>query len=106
MALADYEGRTPASDPRLTVQHVTHHRRWSPERTARDTCTACGTEFDLVDRHVLVRVDPGDPVVDATGTRSESPPARRRHFCDEACVAAWVGDRGPSSATAAESSQP
>lgn len=102
MALADYEGRTPASEPHLTVQHATHHRRWSPEQTARDSCETCGASFDLRNRHVLVRVDDDR---DDRDVRAADGNADRRYFCGEDCVAAWVGDRDAPGADA-ESTRP
>jgi endogenous inhibitor of DNA gyrase (YacG/DUF329 family) len=83
MDLESYEGVSPPRDPSLTVEHVTHHRRWSPNRESTGTCPNCGSEFELADRHVLVTL---------TGDESESD---RHYFCSKGCVGEWLdGDAG------------
>ncbi|MFC3478790.1 DUF7576 family protein [Halobacterium litoreum] len=79
MDLTEYEGASPATDASATVEHVTHHRRWSPKRESRDDCPNCGEEFELADRHVLV-----------TLTRGNADAGERHYFCDAACVGEWL----------------
>ncbi|MFB6270976.1 MAG: hypothetical protein ABEH83_13605 [Halobacterium sp.] len=79
MALSEYVGRTPGADSDRTVEHVTHHRRWSPERTVFGSCPQCDGEFDLSERHVLVTL----------GSDADAE-ADRRYFCSESCLADWM----------------
>lgn len=81
MALSEYVGRTPRREPDLAVEHVTHHRRWSPERTLFGSCPVCDAEFDRSERHVLVTLG-GDGRADGD----------RRYVCSERCLAEWVSD--------------
>ena len=80
MALSDYAGRTPrGSGDDTPVRRVSRHRHWDLDGTARATCVACDAEIRLDERHVLATLE-GDG------------PDHRRYLCDEACLAAWVGD--------------
>jgi hypothetical protein len=74
-------GRTPHQESDLTVEHVTHHHRWSPERTVFGACPVCDGELALLERQVLVTFG------DDGGADGD-----RRYGCSERCLAEWVGD--------------
>jgi hypothetical protein len=80
MDLDTYLGASPAENPSLTVEHVTHHRRWSPKQASTDTCPNCEREFELANRHVLVTL---------AGDAAEKD---RHYFCSEPCVGEWLAD--------------
>ncbi|MFB6068576.1 MAG: hypothetical protein ABEJ90_01455 [Halobacterium sp.] len=78
MDLDRHVGESPTGDDARTVEHVTHHRRWSPNGDSTDTCPNCGAEFDLADRHVLVTL---------TGAARDQ---SRHYFCGADCVGEWL----------------
>ena len=80
MALSDYTGRTPETEPELVVGRVAQHHRWTMGGTETVQCPHCEATLDLHERHLLVTLS----------MESNYLPAGKRYLCDEACLRGWL----------------